>query len=582
MNTRTVVVVLLALILSSTFGQIPMWLQVQKTPWSQSAAEKKMGCQSEKTSYTGVVDCITSFLEGQINMKGSQEFALAQTYRIGWDYVFPSTMPAQPVTAAFALGQRADVHDNALAAMVFMLNGQMSAAKRICDTFSLTIDLDTFADGRTRSAYYSSGPVARDYDAVTTLTYGSKVADNSVITSNMALQVLALCRFYVHTHDYKYLRSAIKVATFIKNNLSVNTPWGGFSDGYDVNGTFVPSRSTEANSAVFAAARLLYSLTSDASWKTMMDATSSFVSNMYQSKGFYYSGTLDSTDNLKTSFPTASAQTSGLLSGADASDRATKALNWILENLQVTEYQTDDISGNTIPYNGILYSSGGSGLMSEQTAMTAMAMHAQQKNLVGVDAISVASFKAAHEKFLNSLINMQKYALRSDGHGIVAAVNPGGSTTWPSSAAADNYVYQPVLHTASSAWTALTLLYIRGNNEFANPYADYSKSKASVYTPNMAVAKSKTADLTTNYDYTIEYTFAIGASTVTLTMVIGFVVLIGFIMLAILNFKLYKKNRHVVAEYHQEMEYFTRLQSPGTPLTPTLADAPNPLWPQQE
>jgi len=589
MNTRTLVLAVIFLIVCSTYAQIPSWLQVMRTPWSQSVGDKKIGCRNKSGSYAGAIDCISTFLQDQMNMKGTPEFSLAQTFRIGWDYVFPSSMPAQDVTAAYTLGSRADVHDNALAAMVLMLNGKMDEARTICDTFVLMVNLDSNADGRTRTAYYANSPVQRDYDGSTILTYGANAIDQTVVTGNMAYQILALGRFYLHTHDYKYLQAAIKIATFIKNNLSVNTAWSGFSDGYDVNGTFVSSRSTEGNAAVFAAARLLYGITGDAKWSQMMTSASVFVSNMYTSdQGFYYTGTADSSDKWKTTFPTSSAQVWTLLSGADSTstDRNTNALNWVLNNLQITEYQTDDITGNTIQYSGVLFSTGGSGLSSEQTASAALALSSQSYTILGKDKNS-AVFKAASEKFLTTLINMQTYALRGDGHGIVAAVNPSGSVTWPSSAANDNTVYQPVLHVASSAWAALALYYIRSGNDFANPYADYSKQSITLYTPNMAVSKSKTADLTTNYDYTIEYTFSIGASTISLTMIIGFFVLIGFIVLSVLNIKLYLKNKEVVKENAQEMEYFTRLQSPGTPtvaVTPTLADAPraNPLWPREE
>jgi hypothetical protein len=354
----------------------------------------------------------------------------------------------------------------------------MESAKRICDTLVLLVNLDKNGDGRTRSAYYHTNPIQRDYDGVTPITYGTRVSNNDVIAGNMAFQIIALGRWYHHTQDFKYLQAAIKIAKYIQANLKYDSAWGGFTAGVDYNSTTgvetkLNWRSTEHNFDIYAAARLLYGLTNDDQWLTMMNQAKGFVNAMFEANsGYYYIGAADApgTDTPVSSCPTCDAQTWNYLSEADDDvDRKTKSLLWVLNNLQLTEYQQDPLSGQTIQYDGVQFSLGGTGIQSEQTAGTAMAFYAHGTRIAASDPTNSKLFLDAADKLLSTLLNMQTYAVRGDGHGIVAAVNPLGAKVWPGEeSTGESWRYYPLLHTAASSWTGLALHFIRNKDAFAN------------------------------------------------------------------------------------------------------------------
>lgn len=198
---------------------------------------------------------------------------------------------------------------------------------------------------------------------------------------------------------FKYLQAAIKIAKFIKANLKYDSAWGGFTAGIDYNSTTgvetkLKWRSIEHNFDIFAAARLLYGLTNDDQWKDMMNQAKVFVSALYEANGgYYYIGAADSADSAVTSYPTCDAQTWNYLSEADDDvDRKTKSLLWVLNNLQLTEYQLDPLSGQTIQYDGVLFSSGGSGIQSEHTAAAAMAFYSHGKRIATSDPTNSKTF----------------------------------------------------------------------------------------------------------------------------------------------------------------------------------------------
>jgi hypothetical protein len=453
-----------------------------------------------------------------------------------------------------------------------MLSGQMESAKRLCDTFTLLVNLDTVGDGRVRASYYQTNPIQRDYNGSVPITYGAQIYSYDVLTGNLAFQIIALGRFYHHTNDYKYLQTAIKIAKFINNNLKTKSIWGGFYAGFQFNvttGVEIPLywRSIEHNIDVYGAALLLYGLTGDTQWQDMMNTAKTFITQMYNSNGgFYYVGTTNDNalDNYVTAYPTCDAQTWSSLSEADTNlTRRTNALNWVLNNLQLTETQQDSLTGKNIQYNGVIFSSGGTGIQSEQTAAAAMALYAHGQAIATSDPTNSKLFIDAADKFLQTLLDMQKYALRSDGHGIVAAVNPNGATVWPGDElAGESWRYYPLLHTAASAWTGLALQYIRNGNIYANPFADYSQMQVNKYLGVNAAS-------TQSNEFLEEKAYSIGIVTLVMSIVLGVVVLAALIVLAVLNIRLYNKNKEIEKldrGSRQELLPFTQLGSPSSPI----------------
>lgn len=453
--------------------------------------------------------------------------------------------------------------------------GQLDVAKRICDTLVLMVNLDPVGDGRTRASYNQSDPVLRDFDGTDPVTYGAQIFSPDVLTGNLAFQIIALGRFYHHSQDYKYLQAAIKIAKFIDNNMKYESTWGGYSAGFQYNTTLGSEtkllwRSVEHNFDVFAAARLLYGITGNSQWKDMMTRAQTYVNALYQPNGgFYYVGSpnVQNQDSWVIKYPTCDAQTWNSLSGVDDDEtRKTNSLKWVLDNLQLTEYQQDDITGRTIKYNGVIFSTGGTGIQSEQTAGAAMALFAQGQRIADNDPNNSNIFIAASNKLLQTMVDMQKYAVRSDGHGIVAAVNPNGATVWPGDESTGaSWRYLPLLNTAASSWTGLALQFIKNGDVYANPYADYSKKQVTSYQAQTAAQ---------SIDSQVPQAYAFGVTSLIISIVLGFFVLLLLMLLTVFNVQLYRKNRQIEQGTSREMEgiKFNQLpmQSPGTPSSPAV------------
>jgi hypothetical protein len=100
---------------------LPEWIKVQRPSQSQNAPARSLGCISLKPGQLANIDCISVFLEEQMNQKGNPYFSLPQTYRIGVDYVPQNnTDGIYPEDFGYQLSIRADVYDAAMTA-IFVL-----------------------------------------------------------------------------------------------------------------------------------------------------------------------------------------------------------------------------------------------------------------------------------------------------------------------------------------------------------------------------------------------------------------------------------------------------------------------------
>jgi hypothetical protein len=139
-----------------------------------------------------------------------------------------------------------------------------------------------------------------------------------------------------------------------------------------------------------------------------------------------------------------------LLNSTDFSESNSKrALQWIVNNA-ITR---SNVNGH--PILGAKFSTSGSGPVTEASASAALAFWFQP------------AYKNYYDQLSSSIVTLQRYAPLGDGLGVVASLN--------SEAAGDATGFFPYLQTAATVWSALALQI--PNNEYANPFADYSKKK---------------------------------------------------------------------------------------------------------
>jgi hypothetical protein len=448
------------------------------------------------------------------------------------------------------------------------------------------VEFDSASDGRARSAYSVDDPINRAYNPDITTTYAPNVVDNTVTTGSMAFMILALTRFYVHSNDYKYLRTAIKIARCIDANFQYDTAWSGYSGGFtDTNGQDLPVtwRAISHNADVFAAARMLFGLTGDAQWQGMMNRTTTYVKQLYDTqKGLYYMGSPPMWPHqdfiLTTMAIPADGQTWNSLSEVDPDlERKKKSLQYVLDNLYKTETQIDDITGKAVSYDGILFSSQGSAIQFEQTASAAMAFHQIGSAIRFSDPDRSKKFLDTAQTLVKSLLSNQQYALNGDGHGIVAAVDPNGAKAWAGNDFdGTTFTFYPVQHTAASAWAGLALYYVMYDDQFANPYSEYYKKPvpnffgATVSTATGAVGNPPRS----NAD---PQSFAIGTTGLVITCVFAAILILGLVIMALLNLRLVKKN-YMLLGGEEDMAnrknvilspLDRNIYSPNTPATPS-------------
>jgi hypothetical protein len=466
-------------------------------------------------------------------------------------------------------------------------SGKLSLAKKICDTFVLLVEFDYASDGRSRSAYNIDNPINRDYNPDITKTYGPAIVDNTVTTGSMAFMILALTRFYVHSNDYKYLRTAIKIANCIDNNFKYDSPWGGYSGGFtDTNGHDLPVtwRSIVHNINVFAATRMLYGLTGDATFQNMMNTSQTYVNNCYDNnKGFYYIGSppvYPHADYLNTNLAIpADGQTWNSLSEADPDlNRKKRSLQYLLDTMYKTETQTDDVTGQSVQYDGVLYSDQGTNIQFEQIASAAMAFHQMGSILRYDDPGTADKFLNAAQNLVKSLLKNQQYAVNGDGQGIVASVNENGAKAWTgSNFDGTTWTYYPVQHTAASAWAGLALYYVMFDDEFANPYSEYYKKSVPGFY-GYTVSSATNAIGNPPRQSQDPQSFAIGTTCLVVACVFAVLLFAGLVIMVGMNVRLVRKSYIILGGddlASRGSVVITPGSSMSTPATPVGVTSPS-------
>jgi hypothetical protein len=200
-------------------------------------------CVSKKKGNDGVADCMAAFVQTQIQKRDG----LAATYK----------------NARANLSKRADVYDSALSLILLIENEKSTEAKDLADALVNIVE----QDGRSRTAYSTSGIF--------------EIEDKSVNLGSMSFQIIALSRFYLNNRNYKYLKAAINLGNFIRSHL-LDIDTGGYFGGYSPNGIKYTWRAVEQNIALYAAARLLYSITNGKEWQQVMNNAATFIRHSWE------------------------------------------------------------------------------------------------------------------------------------------------------------------------------------------------------------------------------------------------------------------------------------------------------------
>jgi hypothetical protein len=367
---------------------------------------------------------------------------------------------------------RGDIYDQSLAACWFIerarqnfangddLSVNLNRAQKLLDAVILLAYYDPCGDGRLRNAYWANNLV----DGT------SSVMDPSAGIGNMSYFGIALTRFYDlaeqtgyldPTARRQYLDIAKEKADWIITYCSDNNGCGGFTGGYDNWGQKAFKwKSTEHNIDVYVFAKNLFVLDGDAKWADMAESAANFVRCMFvevdSQHGYYLTGTLDDGITPNSSLIPADAQAWTALARRgnleiDTNDRAVRAMRWLLENLKA------GCSGDSLPDEGIKFSSAGKNMQSEVTASASLA-------LVWLDFESNQA-----QAFIELLDWIRLNSGRNDdgispGIGIVATPCSEGAWT---GYGLDAWYYN-FRHVASSAWTGLMVMVSQGH-EMANP-----------------------------------------------------------------------------------------------------------------
>ncbi|KAL0491228.1 hypothetical protein AKO1_009970 [Acrasis kona] len=448
---------------------------------------------------------------------------------------------------------------------IFLMNvAKLDLAQKICDTLVAVVNNEKTSDGRIRSAYSTLQPISREFLPTQYTTYTSNAVDPSISTRDQAYTIIALTRMYVHTGMYKYLKAAIKIGTFIKNYQASIKGWQGYNGGFsqDSRGNDVQLnyRTTGHNCAVYAAANMLKGITKDNSWDELMEKSSKFISNMFDSGvGAYRLHTEDNSDSWSADSPlSAVTQSQKILTGLDEGDsRHSQMAYFILQNL-ATQSES---------YYGIVYAKGGHGIHTESMAMTSMAFYAHAAAIAESNPALSETLKKQADTWMETLLKIQSEARNGDSQGLVASPDADGALSWAGNEfTGAAFRAFPLLNTAATAWTGLALSYIQNGDLYANPFASYWKKSALSYYSSSVMGTNDPGIVNVDISWRKVNNGALALSILFAMLLLGFLV-----ALCALNYKIHKRNKEVKGMFEVKKINFTKIatETPQSPMNNT-------------
>jgi hypothetical protein len=310
-------------------------------------------------------------------------------------------------------------YDNALVILAWLASGdpsQLNRARILGDTMLYAQDNDPEGDGRTRASYQPDPFITRDGSP----QIGSPAAN----TGNQAWLGMAFTQLFQRTQDDRYLRGALRLATWIHDRTldEQRLPAGytGGRSGDDVPFTF---KATEHNIDIGAFFTMLARVSGDGSWARRAEPAFAFVAAMQDdATGKIWTGTLEDGSTINRFPLPADVQTWAAMATGDP--RYRRSVAWVVENLLVTDG----------PFIGSSYSNADvTKVWFEGSAHLALALTPSRRD------------RELRAVLLSSIEKAQQEAPNADGLGIVAASADGLDTGF-----GDLYYAAP--HTGATAW----------------------------------------------------------------------------------------------------------------------------------
>ncbi|CAE7941640.1 lacC [Symbiodinium sp. KB8] len=376
-----------------------------------------------------------------------------------------------------SLTKRCDVYDNAVAAIYLTQRGNYEAAQGILNVF-LRLLYPTEYGNIYPEELFASAPsgltvrlLAASYDCdmlAEASSYASPtVVDKAVDSGNNAWAALALAHFASVTGQGCYGTAANDILEAISAAGTCNDDFGGFLARLPP--TRVHQRATEHQIDIFALAGMLGNA-------ELQERASRFIQKMHGRHEAYPdayalgTGAQVRCDTGRSHYdlvPT-DAQFWSFLAEADPNHGAVgSAISFSIYSDWLWDTDVDKLSGKEPPahLHGTKFTSKGFGIQWEETAGAAMALaHFLYRHSDGSDADFILQLKYrlnASRLSLRTLLqtygavpasvrggNGQQYTLH-DSYGPF----PGGSDTGM------GFSYLRMIHTASTAWTGLLMLY---------------------------------------------------------------------------------------------------------------------------
>ena len=214
----------------------------------------------------------------------------------------PLFLPSYPNAEPGPLRGTAYVYDNAATAIALVGCGEAGRARRIGDAILAALERDRFwHDGRLRSAYAAGAATAKQIKLAGwwDTTQNRWLEDKDQVGSdsgNMAWSILALLALDRSTGDHRYRDGAIMIGRFIAG-LADTRGAGGFTGGFsgwEPSPAAIQWKSTEHNTDIAGAFRLLAAVTGDPTWSERAAKATAFVDAMWNTIcGCFVTGTAE-------------------------------------------------------------------------------------------------------------------------------------------------------------------------------------------------------------------------------------------------------------------------------------------------
>jgi len=372
-----------------------------------------------------VLDGIDIFLSAQMDQFNHSGPRYVQTYRM------PGKVEAQNSVLFFG----GDTYDTALTAIYFLERGNLTRAADLANALYLAIMHDSIGGGRVATATDARSLYSPENHYCTNVIISE---GDSTEVGCMAWAGLALCRAYAYIKNACYLEGAILIGNWILKNTKKEDKMKGFTGGEEW-GIARKWRSVEQNTLAYALFRALSSLTRDPIWEDNMEHARFFITYCYDDiKGLFCTG-VGADGKIESAFPS-DAQIAFALSEIDP------ALNTgLLKNLATDFWHTAK------KFEGIRFSTEGTGIHNERTASAAFALHISGE-------VELAPYA---DRLFESLERQIGSAPNTDKHGLVATPHEEADTGM-------GWKFYNWLHCASTAWAGLAFL--AKSKPSCNPY----------------------------------------------------------------------------------------------------------------